>query len=97
MFEGAPKECIPDECTKIPEEIIDLVIFMCETWSKINTWVYTDKHRDILNYPVLQGIRNQLNIEKIAKLPYTRTNLHFAADYILKQIPEWKGEGEQHE
>lgn len=69
----------------IPTSIIDLTIFMCNTWAKIDTFVY--EHCDgsqIMQYPVIQGTKNQINLDKIGKMQYDNKKIHDAVNWLLE-------------
>ena len=71
---------------KVPEEIVDLLRFMCETWSEIDTWAYKYCDGDALGrYPVIQGSRNQIDLKTIGQQDYNIKNIRNAVDWMLLQ------------
>lgn len=70
---------------EIPGEVLDLLVFMCETWSKIDRFVYEECPGSLMKYPVIQGTRNQLNINKIGEQGYKKESLQKAVDYMLSR------------
>jgi hypothetical protein len=86
-----PKENDP------PVEIVDLLIFMCNTWDVIDRFVYehVDMESDaILHYPVIQGTANQLALSRIGKLPYDKTALRKAIE-CMKKFADTKVDSKQ--
>jgi len=69
----------------IPDEVLDLVRFLAETWDDIDQFVY--KHCDgeaLMKYPVVQGTRNQIDLKRIGEQQYSKENLRKAVDWMLK-------------
>lgn len=68
----------------IPPEVLDLLIFMCNTWDTIDSFVYEHLAQEdaIMNYPVIQGAANQMALRQIGKLPYDKTNLGKAVQWM---------------
>jgi len=69
---------------EVPVEVLDLLRFMCETWVKIDEFVYPN----CLNtnkYPVIQGTANQIRLSRIAEQPYNAKDLCKAMDWMLEQ------------
>ncbi len=74
----------PNERLVIPDEVLDLVRFMCATWSEIDRWAYTTNTPDALaQYPVIQGTRNQINLRTIGGQPHNTKNIHKAVKWML--------------
>jgi len=69
---------------EIPSEVLDLVRFMCETWDKIDTFVYESIPERILKYPVVQGTKNQIDLKNIGKQDYKKANLIKAVKWMLE-------------
>ena len=69
----------------IPPEILDLVRFMCATWSAIDKWAYAHCNCSdaLIKYPVVQGTRNQLNLSRIGEQPFRTTNIRKAVEWML--------------
>lgn len=68
-----------------PPEILDLLRFMCETWSEIDKWAYENCDGDALaKYPVIQGTSNQMRIREIGNQPYDSSKLKDAVTWMLK-------------
>jgi len=68
----------------IPEEIVDLVRFLADSWCQVDRWARTYMTIDSLgDYPVIQGTKNQIDILKIAGQSYESENVRRAVDWIL--------------
>ena len=51
------------------EALKSLVIFLAETWSEIDEFVYEHcDGDDLCKYPVIQGTRNQIDLRNIGRL-----------------------------
>ena len=73
----------------IPPEVLDLLRFMCATWSKVDDWAY--KHCDpdaLTHYPVVQGTSNQIQLQRIGEQPYNTGNIHAAVKWMLDESHE---------
>jgi hypothetical protein len=69
----------------IPEEMLDLVRFMCETWSEIDNWAYeTAPRNSIVHYPVIQGTENQMKIRSIGEQKYNTSNITKAVEWLTE-------------
>lgn len=68
----------------IPPEVLDLLIFMCNTWDVIDQFVYEHLAQEdaIEHYPVIQGTANQMALRRIGKLPYDKANLGKAVQWM---------------
>jgi len=70
----------------IPEEVLDLLRFMCETYLTIDKFVLENCDTEaLLKYPVLQGTYNKINIQAIGKQPYDKKNIKIAVEWMQKQ------------
>jgi len=70
----------------IPPEVIDLVRFMCATWTDIDKWAYANADGDaLMKYPVIQGTRNQINLQRIGEQEYNAANIHKAVKWLLDE------------
>ena len=68
----------------VPAEILDLVRFMAKTWAEVDKFVYANCTGDaLMQYPVIQGTRNQLDLAKIGEQPINKENLHKAVQWML--------------
>jgi len=75
----------PLDLLVIPAEVLDLVRFLAETWVEVDRFVY--KHCDgdaLMEYPVVQGTRNQINLQRIGEQGYSKENIRKAVDWLLK-------------
>ena len=71
------------ESDVIPPEVLDLLRFMCATWSKIDRFVYQHCDCDALeHYPVIQGTRNQIQLQRIGEQPHDTANISKAAEWM---------------
>lgn len=69
---------------EIPEEVLDLVRFLAQTWDSIDSFVYENcDGESLMKYPVIQGMRNQMNLREIGKQQYSKENLRKAVDWLL--------------
>ena len=73
----------------IPFEVLDLVRFMCATWAEIDDWACENvclKCENILRYPVIQGIRNGINLRQIGKQEHDSKRVAKAVQWMLNQV-----------
>ena len=69
----------------IPPEVLDLVRFMCATWADIDKWAYENMSSDALaKYPVIQGTRNQINLQRIGEQDHTHANIDKAVKWLME-------------
>lgn len=66
----------------IPHEVLDLVRFMCSTWAEIDKWAYTTGDA-IMQYPVIQGTSNQINLARIGEQKHDTKNIPSAVRWLL--------------
>lgn len=66
----------------IPDEILDLVRFMCATWAAIDTWAYRDAGAVIGTYPVIQGTLNQIKLRQIGEQPHDTKRIAAAIQWL---------------
>jgi len=70
----------------IPPEVLDLVRFMCATWSEIDKWAYANADGDaLMKYPVIQGTRNQINLQRIGEQKHNTANIRQAVKWLLDE------------
>ena len=70
----------------IPVEVLDLVRFMCSSWSDIDAWAYEHAGVDALcKYPVIQGTRNQIDLKRIGEQRFDGANIRKAVNWMLIQ------------
>ena len=69
----------------IPHEVLDLVRFMCATWSDIDKWAYTTGD-SIMQYPVIQGTSNQIKLARIGEQKYDTKNIPAAVKWMLENV-----------
>ncbi len=68
----------------IPPEVLDLVRFMCATWTDIDKWAYANMDSDaMMKYPVIQGTRNQINLQRIGEQAHNTANIHKAVKWLM--------------
>lgn len=73
-----------DKLRKELECSLDLTRFMCATWSDIDKWAYNNMSPvELGQYPVIQGTRNQLDLQKIGEQPHDVKNLRRAVIAML--------------
>jgi len=65
----------------VPVEVLDLLRFMCATWSEIDHWAYSDC--DIMKYPLIQGTKNQINLRKIGEQNHDNKKFAKAIEWVL--------------
>ena len=81
----AQSKAIIDAENKVPESVLHLCAFMCETWELVDSFVYEFCHDDSIDkYPVVQGTRMQINLAKIATLKYDDEKIYQAVEWILE-------------
>ena len=73
---------------QIPQEVLCLLRFMCETWAVIDDWAYTIESEEISRYPIIQGLMNQVNIRKIANQEYDAKNIDAGIKWMLDNATE---------
>ena len=70
----------------IPPEALDLIRFMCATWTEIDRWAYENMNVNALGkYPVIQGTGNQIDIRRIGEQEHNAKNIHKAVKWMLEQ------------
>lgn len=67
----------------IPHEVLDLVRFLCATWSEIDKWAYTTGDA-IMQYPVIQGTSNQIKLQRIGEQKHNIKNIPAAVKWMLE-------------
>ena len=66
-------------------EYLDLIRFLCETWSEIDKWAHeTCSGKQLMSYPVVQGTANQAKLQKIGNQIYSIKNIRVAVDKLLE-------------
>lgn len=79
-------EVAPVDLLVIPVEVLDLVRFMCRTWSEVDEWAHANAGADALcKYPVIQGTSNQLSLMRIGNQKYDTANIAKAVNWMLSQ------------
>lgn len=69
---------------EIPQEVLELVRFLAETWTDIDKFVYENcTGEQLMKYPVVQGTHNQINLKRISEQPYNKESLHKAVAWML--------------
>jgi len=80
--------------TIIPIEVLDLLRFMCAVWTDIDKWAY--EHCDVeslMHYPIVQGIRNKIKLQRIGEQPYDTQNISKAVEWLQRYSAELTGCG----
>ena len=81
----AAAQAVRDKGEPIPPEVLDLLRFMCATWSAIDRFVYQHCNCDALeHYPVVQGTRNQILLLHIGEQPHDTANIGKAAEWMQR-------------
>lgn len=65
------------------EQVKDLARFLSQTWSNIDKFVYEHCFDSLMQYPVIQGTANQLNIQRIGDQSFDKDNLPKAVNQLL--------------
>lgn len=69
----------------IPPEVLDLIRFLCATWSEVDQWAYENVDGDALGkYPVIQGTGNQINLQRIGAQTHDTENVNKAVKWMLE-------------
>ena len=69
----------------VPIEVIDLIRFLCATWTQINNWAYENSDAESLfKYPVIQGMKNQLDLQRIGGQSYDIENVRKAVNWVIE-------------
>ena len=77
---------------EIPKEILDLVRFMCATWTDIDKWAGDLRDRDaLLDYPIIQGTFNQIRLLRIGEQPYDTANVGKAVEWMQRYNAKLNG------
>lgn len=67
------------------DEVLDLLRFMCETWSEIDKWAYENVDDVALSkYPVIQGTSRQIRLINIGAQKYNASNIDSAIKWVLE-------------
>lgn len=70
----------------IPKEVLDLVRFMCASWTDIDKWAHENMEGDaLLKYPVIQGTSNQLKLKQIGEQKHDIKKIRKAVEWLLEQ------------
>ena len=76
----------PVDSLVIPSEVLDLLRFICSTWTEIDKWAYENMDGDALGkYPVIQGTSNQIALQHIGEQPYNTANIRAGVEWMLSQ------------
>jgi len=82
----------PLDCDVIPPEVLDLVRFMCATWSRVDAWAYSQCDGEaLMHYPVVQGVGNQIKLLRIGEQKFDPANIHKAAAWMQRYNASGKG------
>ena len=72
-----------EDNVSVPVEVLDLLRFMCNTWTDIDKWAHKNMTVNSLgDYPQIQGTSNQINLHRIGEQPYNIKNLNFAVEWM---------------
>jgi hypothetical protein len=67
----------------VPVEVLDLLRFMCATWKDIDKWAYENMSGEaLMKYPVIQGTRNQIDLQRIGEQKHDTANIHKAVEWM---------------
>ena len=92
LTSDAEAEAYVDEIVNSEHEVLDLLRFMCNVWTDIDKWAYENMPANALgSYPVIQGTRNQLNLNKIGEQEFDKDKLIKGVEWMLSQKPTAKG------
>jgi len=69
----------------IPLEVLDLVRFMCATWTEVDRFVHQHCDGDaLMHYPVVQGTSNQIRLQRIGEQPADAANIRKAVEWMQR-------------
>ena len=86
------------EAVVIPQEVLDLLRFMCATWSEVDRFVYQHCDGDaLMHYPVVQGMGNQIRLQRIGEQPHNTANIRKAVEWMQRYNAEFNGPHAQSE
>lgn len=78
-------EASPVQGDVIPPEVLDLVRFMCATWTEVDRFVYQHCDSDaLMHYPVVQGTSNQFRLQCIGEQPHDTANIRKAVEWMQR-------------
>jgi len=84
---GVPRSGIAAE--GVPLELLDLACFLAETWSKVDEFVSAHCNSDaLIDYPVIQGTKNQIALRKIGSQKYNPANIRRAMEFLLSHAEQ---------
>ena len=67
----------------VPVEVLDLMRFMCATWTDIDKWAHKNMTAESIgDYPQIQGTSNQINLQRIGEQKYSAKNLNKAVEWM---------------
>lgn len=76
----------------LPSGSLDLLRFMCNTWSVIDAWAYShvamSREDAMAHYPVIQGTGNQIRLHRLGQQPYDLEKLHAVVPKLLEETHE---------
>ncbi len=88
MTNDTPKAGSDQADLTVPAEVLDLLRFMCQTWTAIDTWARENCAGDgIDTYPVIQGTGNQIRLMRIGRQPFDPKSLRPAIDWMQRFNP----------
>lgn len=68
----------------VPEAVLALVRFLAQTWAAVDRFVYENcDAAALMRYPVVQGTRNQFNLQAIGEQPFDPALLHAGVEFML--------------
>jgi hypothetical protein len=68
----------------VPDGIPDLAIFLAIVWRQVDEFVYANCTGDqLMQYPVIQGTHNQLQLMRVATLPYDKQQVYKGIQALL--------------
>ena len=66
------------------QKLEDLCRFLAHVWVEVDQWARENQTADnMCSYPVVQGIKNQMDLMVIAEQKYDGNNIRAAVDLML--------------
>ena len=79
-WQAAKADAVP----VVPEGIPDLAIFLASVWRQVDDFIYANCTGDqLMQYPVIQGTHNQLQLLRVATLPYDKQQVARGVQALL--------------
>ena len=72
----------------VPEDVLHLTRFLANTWYAIDRFVYDHcSGESLMQYPVIQGTRNQFNLQAIGEQPFDKAKISSGVNFMLYTPP----------